>query len=183
MGLNIILLLFCLLLLYRTPQYANSDCMELRSNGTFWKSIIPIRSLQTCTAASVCDWLCSWQHGDSGLPFRKKYVKHFWQFNLSHRAWLCAVHDLGCGSFSGRGVALQTLHYLHSSFRPEWRESLHCTRSGSYRLCWYSDHCCRSGRSEGTHLCLRLKLKRIELMWRTWNYSLSPSISKPITLI
>lgn len=123
-------------------------------------SLLVIRSLHTCTAASVCDWLWPWQRGDSGSPFRKKSVKHFWPFNLSHSAWLCAVHDLGCGSCSGRGVALETLHYLHSSFRPEWRGSPHCTRSGSCRLCWYSDRCYRSGRSEDTRLCLRLKWEK-----------------------
>lgn len=179
MGLNMVSLLFCLLLLYKTPQYTSSDCIKFRSNGTLSKSVIAIRYFQTCTAASMCDWLWSWHHGDLGLPFRKKHMKRFWQRNLSHSAWLCLVQD--CRREAA--VDRETRHYLHSSFRPVWHESPHCTRSGSCRRCWCSDHCYRSGHSADTRLCLRLKLKRIKVIWKTWNYSLSPSTSRLINLI
>lgn len=68
--------------------------------------------------------------------------------------------------------------YLHSSFHPEWRGSPRYTRSGSCRPCWCSGRCCRSGHSADTRQCLGLKWERIKVIWRTWNYFLSPSISK-----
>lgn len=121
----------------------------------------------------MCDRLWSWQHGDLGLPFRKKYMKPFHSSTFH-----TALDSLSCSRLSmlklqWEGAASDTCHYLHSSFRPEWRESPHCTRSGSCHLCWCSARCYRSGRSADTHLCLRLKLKRIKLIWRTWNYPFS----------
>lgn len=68
--------------------------------------------------------------------------------------------------------------YLHSSFRPEWRGSPRYTRSGSCRPCWCSGRCCRSGHSADTRQCLGLKWERVKVIWRTWNYFLSPSIFK-----
>lgn len=73
--------------------------------------------------------------------------------------------------------------YLHSSFHPEWRGSPRYTRSGSCRPCWCSGHCCRSGHSADTRQCLGLKWERMQVIWRTWNYFLSPSIFKFWTLI
>lgn len=111
----------------QTAHYTNPDCIKLRSNGTLWKSVTTIRHLQTRTAAIMCDRLWSWQHGDLGLPFRKKYMKPFHSSTFH-----TALDSLSCSRLSmlklqWEGGGLRHLP-LPSQFFPSlvtWKPALH----------------------------------------------------------